>query len=988
MVFVKKRFKFKAPVRPEPNPTHSFDAAHRAALQQFSCHRDLLGQRHTGMLNHLHQLIRCHPAQHFGVLLPGHQLGFHHAGEVNAVISHHGNILRDAQARFLQSNAAAHGREIIGEEDAGGPLGQCQQGPGLLGTAVGIVIHTAAHIFFGDLQPQLRTALVEARQPVLRHRRALAMDKGDAAVAVGVGVPHQRRKPVDIIGKDCHLGSEDFFSLVSNTGGGYSFYRDARLRRLTRYRYNNSPLDMDGHRIYINDGGTIWNPGWQPAKTELDRYTCRHGLGYTILQGEKNGIAAAQELFVPRGDACEIDRLTLENKTAAPRTLDVFSYVEFCLWDAMDDSSNFQRNFSTGEVEVVESAIYHKTEYRERRDHYAVFWANAPVTSFDTSRDAFCGVYGGPAAPEAVKAGHCSNSIAHGWAPVGAHHFHLTLAPGERKSIIFGLGYIENPVGEKFSAPGIINKARAEAMMARYATDAQVDAARRALADYWQELLSGWQLTSGEEKLDRMVSLWNQYQCMVTFNMSRSASYYESGIGRGMGFRDSCQDLLGFVHMIPSRARERILDIAATQFEDGSAYHQYQPLTKKGNSDVGSGFNDDPLWLIACTAAYLRETGDWSILDEPVAFDNDVTRAQPLMEHLRRSFRYTHTHLGPHGLPLIGRADWNDCLNLNCFSEHPGESFQITGPSEGPVAESVFIAGMFVKYGREYAELCDHLHLTEEAASARTAIDAVEQATLTAGWDGAWFRRAYDAFGAPVGSRECDEGQIFIEPQGMCVMAGIGRETGQAEAALKSVEERLDTPYGVVLLQPAYTTYRLNLGEISSYPPGYKENAGIFCHNNPWISCAETVLGHGDRAFAVYKKTCPAYIEDISEIHRTEPYVYSQMVAGRDAPTFGEAKNSWLTGTAAWTFVNVSQYILGIQPTLDGLRVDPCIPHTLAGYTVTRRYRGAVYHIRVENPHAVQKGVQSVTVNGAPIAGTLLPLAKAGESVEVSVILG
>ena len=785
-----------------------------------------------------------------------------------------------------------------------------------------------------------------------------------------------------------YLGSEDFFSLVSNTGGGYSFYRDARLRRLTRYRYNNSPLDQDGHRIYIKDGSTIWNPGWQPTKTELDAYTCRHGLGYTILEGEKNGIAAVQELFVPRGDACEIDRLTLTNRTAAPKTLDVFSYVEFCLWDAMDDSSNFQRNFSTGEVEVEGSAIYHKTEYRERRDHYAVFWTNTPVTSFDTSRDAFCGVYGGPAAPQAVLAGHCSGSIAHGWAPVGAHHFHLTLAPGEQKRIIFGLGYIENPQAEKFTAPGILNKTRAEAMMARYATDAQVDAARKALADYWQELLSGWQLTSGEEKLDRMVSLWNQYQCMVTFNMSRSASYYESGIGRGMGFRDSCQDLLGFVHMIPSRARERILDIAATQFEDGSAYHQYQPLTKKGNRDVGSGFNDDPLWLIAGTTAYLRETGDWSILDESVAFDNDTAKAQPLMEHLRRSFNYTRTHLGPHGLPLIGRADWNDCLNLNCFSAHPGESFQITGPSEGPVAESVFIAGMYVKYGHEYAALCDHLGLTDEAAAARQSIDAVEQAALTAGWDGAWFRRAYDAFGAPVGSRECDEGQIFIEPQGMCVMAGIGLKTGQAAQALKSVEERLDTKYGVVLQQPAYTSYRLNLGEISSYPPGYKENAGIFCHNNPWISCAETVLGHGDRAFAVYKKTCPAYIEDISEIHRTEPYVYSQMIAGRDAPTFGEAKNSWLTGTAAWTFVNVSQYILGIQPTLNGLRIDPCIPHTLTGYTVTRRYRRAIYHIRVENPHAVQKGVVSVTVNGSAITGNLLPLAKPGETVEATVVMG
>ena len=785
-----------------------------------------------------------------------------------------------------------------------------------------------------------------------------------------------------------YLGSEDFFSLVSNTGGGYSFYRDARLRRLTRYRYNNSPLDQDGHRIYIKDGSTIWNPGWQPTKTELDAYTCRHGLGYTILEGEKNGIAAVQELFVPRGDACEIDRLTLTNRTADPKTLDVFSYVEFCLWDAMDDSSNFQRNFSTGEVEVEGSAIYHKTEYRERRNHYAVFWTNTPVTSFDTSRDAFCGVYGGPAAPQAVLAGHCSGSIAHGWAPVGAHHFHLTLAPGEQKRIIFGLGYIENPQTEKFTAPGILNKTRAEAMMARYATDAQVDAARKALADYWQELLSGWQLTSGEEKLDRMVSLWNQYQCMVTFNMSRSASYYESGIGRGMGFRDSCQDLLGFVHMIPSRARERILDIAATQFEDGSAYHQYQPLTKKGNRDVGSGFNDDPLWLIAGTTAYLRETGDWSILDESVAFDNDTAKAQPLMEHLRRSFNYTRTHLGPHGLPLIGRADWNDCLNLNCFSAHPGESFQITGPSEGPVAESVFIAGMYVKYGHEYAALCDHLGLTDEAAAARQSIDAVEQAALTAGWDGAWFRRAYDAFGAPVGSRECDEGQIFIEPQGMCVMAGIGLKTGQAAQALKSVEERLDTKYGVVLQQPAYTSYRLNLGEISSYPPGYKENAGIFCHNNPWISCAETVLGHGDRAFAVYKKTCPAYIEDISEIHRTEPYVYSQMIAGRDAPTFGEAKNSWLTGTAAWTFVNVSQYILGIQPTLNGLRIDPCIPHTLTGYTVTRRYRGVIYHIRVENPHAVQKGVVSVTVNGSAITGNLLPLAKPGETVEATVVMG
>ena len=785
-----------------------------------------------------------------------------------------------------------------------------------------------------------------------------------------------------------YLGSEDFFSLVSNTTGGYSFYRDARLRRLTRYRYNNSPMDSEGRRIYINDGGVIWNPGWQPVKTELDAYSCRHGLGYTVVEGKKNGVRASQQLFVPVGDACEIDRVVIANESDAPKSLDVFSYVEFCLWDAMDDSSNFQRNYSTGEVEIVGSALYHKTEYRERRDHYAVFWANQEADGFDTSRDAFIGVYGSPAAPEAVLAGKCTNSEAHGWAPIGAHHFHLELAPGESRSIILGLGYIENPQQEKWAAHGVINKTRAESMMARYKTNAQVDDALAALAAYWENLLAGFSVKSSEEKLDRMVNIWNQYQCMVTFNMSRSASYYESGMGRGMGFRDSCQDLLGFVHMIPERARTRILDIAATQFPDGSAYHQYQPLTKKGNLAVGSGFNDDPLWLIAAVSAYIRETGDVSILDEMVDFDNDASLAQPLMEHLRRSFNYTRTHLGPHKLPLIGRADWNDCLNLNCFSEHPGESFQITGPSEGPVAESVFIAGMFVKYGLEYADLCELTGLGEEAADARQSVAEMEKAALSAGWDGEWFVRAYDAFGAPVGSHICDEGQIFIEPQGMCVMAGLGVKTGEAETALKSVEKHLDTKYGIVLNQPAYTSYRLNLGEISSYPPGYKENAGIFCHNNPWISCAETVLGHGDRAFEVYRKTCPAYIEDISEIHRTEPYVYSQMIAGKDAPTHGEAKNSWLTGTAAWTFVNVSQYILGVQPTLVGLAIDPCIPKALSGFTLTRRYRGATYHVTVDNCAGVEKGVASVTVDGKRIEGNILPILPEGSEASVLVTMG
>ena len=761
-----------------------------------------------------------------------------------------------------------------------------------------------------------------------------------------------------------YLGNESFFSLISNTCGGYSFYKDAKLLRLTRYRYNNVPADTNGRYYFIRHNKTVWTPGWQPVKTKLDSYECHHGLGYSRFISSKNGIVADLTAFVPLHETCEVNRIVLTNNNDTEETLDLTSYVEFCFWNAVDDSTNFQRNLSLGEVEICGSELYHKTEYRERRNHFAYYTVNAPIDGFDTSRDDFLGVYGSVERPQSVLDGISHNSIASGGAVIGSHHLKLTLAPGESKSFIFLLGYSENPVNDKWEAPNTIKKDNARATMQRFSTDEQVNTALQTLKNYWNDLLSTYALESKDEKLNRMVNIWNQYQCMVTFNMSRSASYFESGTGRGMGFRDSCQDLLGFVHLIPDRARQRILDIAATQFEDGSAYHQYQPLTKKGNSDIGSGFNDDPLWLIAGTAAYLKETGDFTILDEIVDFNNDSTLARPLMEHLKRSFDYTLTHLGPNQLPLIGRADWNDCLNLNCFSKEPGESFQTFGPSEGPVAESVFIAGMFVKYGREYAQINELLGNESEARRAYEAVDKMYDTILDAGWDGEWFLRAYDAFGEKVGSKECEEGQIYIEPQGFCVLADVGVTDGYAKKALDSVKDRLDTKYGIVLQQPAYTTYHVNLGEISSYPPGYKENAGIFCHNNPWVSIAETRIGRGDRAFEIYRRTCPAYIEDISEIHRTEPYVYSQMIAGCDAPKHGEAKNSWLTGTAAWTFVNVSQYILGIRPSFYGLEIDPCIPSELEEFTVTRKYRNAIYKIHVMNPNHAEKGIRKVTING------------------------
>ena len=785
-----------------------------------------------------------------------------------------------------------------------------------------------------------------------------------------------------------YLGCNDFFSLISNTCGGYSFYKDAKLLRLTRYRYNDTPNDVNGKYFYIKDGDTIWNPGWKPTKTELDSYECRHGIGYSRFISSKNDVQASVLAFVPMNDTCEINQVKLTNNSSSSKTLSLFSYVEWCLWNADDDMKNFQRNFSTGEVEIVDSTIFHKTEYRERRNHYAVYSVNAKIDGFDTIRDEFLGAYNGTDDPTAVKNGACTNSVASGWQPIASHQINITLNPGETRSFVFVLGYIENPEDEKWESKGVVNKKRAYEMLDRYKTDADVDKAFAELNEYWNGLLSKYTVKSSNDKVDRMVNIWNQYQCMVTFNMSRSASYYESGIGRGMGFRDSCQDLLGFVHLIPDRARERIIDIASTQFQDGSAYHQYQPLTKKGNSDIGSGFNDDPLWLIAGTSAYVRETGDTTILTEMVPYDNDMSVATPLMGHLKRSFDYTVNHKGPHNLPLIGRADWNDCLNLNCFSEHPGESFQTFGPSEGPVAESVFIAGMFVKYGEEYAQLCELMGDQKEADYAREEVAKMYDVVLKDGWDGDWFVRAYDAYGQKIGSKECEEGQIYIESNGFCSLAGIGVKEGLAKKALDSVKEKLDTKYGVMILQPAYTRYHLELGEISSYPPGYKENAGIFCHNNPWVSIAETVIGRGDRAFEIYQKTCPAYCEEFSEIHRTEPYVYSQMVAGRDAKFHGEAKNSWLTGTAAWTFVNVSQYILGVYPTHNGLSIDPCVPKDFGDFELTRKFREGTYNIKVQNPDKVEKGIKSITVDGKAIDGCVIPYVKGKETYDVVVTMG
>jgi cellobiose phosphorylase len=794
-----------------------------------------------------------------------------------------------------------------------------------------------------------------------------------------------------------YLGMESFFGMISNTGAGYSFMIDARKLRITRYRYNNVPMDGGGRYFYVKDqrSGAFWSPGWLPAKQPLDFYECRHGQGYSIITGEKDGIRVSTRFFVPMDATLEVWETDIENRSNEEKQISLFSFIEFCLWEALTDATNLQRTLNLGEVEVDKNVIYHKTEYRERRNHFAFFAVSEEPAGFDTDRDAFLGPYNGFHDPAAVREGGSKNSLACGWNPCGSFEIKMTLQPGEVKKINFLLGYAENPENEKFSSKDVVNKKYVKPVIKKYLKRAQSEKAFNALKKNWDNLLSRLQVSTPMPELDTMVNIWNQYQCVITYNMARSTSFFETGIGRGIGFRDACQDLFGAVHLLPKeKSRQRILDLAAIQWRNGACYHQYQLLDKKGNADVGTGFNDDPCWLILASASYIKETGDWSILDVKADFDNNPKDRAPLYDHLKLSYLYILKHLGPHKLPLIGRADWNDCLNLTMTSIKPGDTFQADATAAdlkdkiGSVPESLMIAAQFVWAGRELTCMAEKKKDAVTARKAEKASKDMIEAINEAGWDGEWFLRAYDRFGNKIGSKENKEGKIFIEPQAFMGWAGIGLEDGKLKKALNSLKKHLYTEHGVVVQQPAYSEYNFNLGEITSYPPGVKENAGVFCHPNGWVVIAECNLGRGDEAMMYYKTICPAAREAISDLHKCEPYVYSQMIAGRDSRRFGEAKNSWLTGTASANFYAVSQYLMGIKPDYNGLRIDPCVPKEWKRFSIRRHFRGALYRIDVENPKGVNKGVRMMNVDGKKYMGNLIPVFNDGKIHKVKIIMG
>lgn len=754
-----------------------------------------------------------------------------------------------------------------------------------------------------------------------------------------------------------YLGSEQYCALMSNTAGGYSFYRDPKERRITRYRYNNVPMDRGGRYIYIRDNKTkdFFSPSWQPVM-KLDKYECRHGMGYTIIKSEYSGIQAKTTYFVPLGENLEI--WMLEIKSSKTRDLSIFPFVEFCLWDALNDMTDYQYNLNIGQTEFKDNIIYHLSRYRVTQDVVGYLsCANATPKGFDTQRRDFMGNYGDFSAPRAVVEGKTNNSIACGWAPVGALMLPCHLRAGETKTFIFVLGFSEDIKEPPHKAKKFSKKETVEKELQK-------------LKAYWDENLNNFSCRTPDDELDLMANTWNQYQCRTTFNWSRSASYYESGIGRGMGFRDSNQDTLGFVHMIPEKVKERIKDLAATQLPDGSAYHQYSPLTKKANPSDHK-YGDDHLWLIFSTAGYLKETGDLKFLKEKVPFAGK--KSGTMYEHLERAINFSLKNIGPHGLPRILFADWNDCLNLD---QGKGK------------AESVMVAQMLVGAAHEMAKIAELVGKSADIKKYTIISEKMKSVVNKKAWDGEWYVRAYTDDSKPVGSNVCEEGKIYLETQAWAVLSGTADDV-RGKKCMDSVRRHLATEHGIQVMTPPYSKFYYQYGSIGVYPPGLKENGAIFCHPNPWAMAAECMLGRGDRAYEYYRAILPAARNEIADLHKTEPYVYCQMIAGKYHQDFGEGKNSWLTGSACWNFVAVSQYILGIRPDYGGLLVDPCIPKDWKGFSVKRRFRGSDYYITVRNPYGVSKRVKSVVMDGKKLSSNLLPHdTKPGKEHHVEVIMG
>jgi cellobiose phosphorylase len=758
-----------------------------------------------------------------------------------------------------------------------------------------------------------------------------------------------------------YLGNSEYCAMISNTAGGYSFHIDPRNRRITRYRYNNIPTDRPGRYLYIRDSktGRYWSPTWQPTLTKLDSYECRHGLGYTKISSSGHGIESIVTYFVPVGHNVEIWSMTLKNTTSDEMYLKIFSYCEFCLWDATRDQNDLQSIQFVGISRYNDGAIlYH---FFDESTGYVFFASSEKIESYDCNRETFIGKYRDESKPAAVERGDCFGSEAIGGNPIAATCSSISLKPMESKTIV----YVQGVAKEKSEVKSLVLK---------FIDKGSIDNELHKLREQWSSYLSKMNVETDDSDFDTMVNVWNQYQCRVTFDWSRYVSFYETGIGRGMGFRDCCQDILGVVHAFPERVRQRIIDLAKVQFENGRVYHIYFPLTGEGGfpyyvkKDMPF-FSDDHLWLIPAVAEYMKETGDFSIINEEVNFVDGPPTS--IYKHMQKSISFAQSKMGNHSLPLLGTADWNDPLSI---------------PGPNNAAESVFAAMLYHKVLLDLAELSNESRMSSEAQEYSTLAKKTKDHLNKIAWDGDWYIRAFDDSGKPIGSKACEEGKIYLNTQSWSVLSGIATEE-RAQRSMDSAREYLDTSHGLALLAPTYSRYYSEIGGLTSYAPGLKENGSIWSHANAWAIIAECMLARGDQAFEYYRKLAPPTKNGIAEIRKSEPYVYAQTIAGADHKSFGEARQSWLTGTAAWMMKAATNWIIGVRPQYHGLLIDPCVPAVWRSFRMTRQFRNAIYEILFSNPTGVSKGIKAIRVDGKPFESNLLPAFSDGKTHKITVTM-
>lgn len=767
-----------------------------------------------------------------------------------------------------------------------------------------------------------------------------------------------------------YLGQGQYGGIISNTGGGYSFDRDPKNRRVTRYRYNAIPVDQPGRYVYIRDqaSGKFWSPTWQPTPLrKLADYQCRHGPGYTRITSRYAGLRAELLYFVPlvaEGGSppkapCELWVMTLRNTSRRERHVRTFSYVEFSMWSADPDLYNLDWGQHVLHSRVEDGTIRMETSSRPA---VTFFSSSLPPYGFDTDREVFVGSYRDLANPVVVESGEPENSQARRGNNVGVLCHDFTLLPGEEREIVYILGVTDN-------------ESLVRQTVSYYREVVNVREAFKQLEEDWRDYLEKFQVETPDAEMNAMLNTWHQVQCRATLFWSRFASAYETGLGRGMGTRDSAQDTLATVQNAPQRVRQNLSTLWKLQFSDGHTWHQVFPLTGEGGAglaaeypDFPQWFCDDHLWLLIAVCAYLRETGDFSYLDErlPYADGEDDT----VWGHMRRAVEFTEKHRGPHGLPRLGFSDWDDTMNLDHGSGK---------------AESVMAAQQFCRAMLDLVELCDALGKVDDAGRFRALKDEMAEKINLAAWDGEWYTRAYDDEGKPVGVKRAEFHQIGLNSQTWAVI-GECAPRDRAEQAMRSAHTRLNSPFGIAILAPGYTHYDARVGGTTTYPPGAKENGGIFCHANTWAIVAAARLGWNELAYQYYRQIMPLRRTD-SDVYKVEPYVYCANICGPEHAQFGYGRNSWLSGTASWTYVAATQWILGIRPTFAGLKVSPCIPAAWEGYSARRVFREVTYQISVKR---IGSGnIAALTVNGKPIVGDVIPFPTDGtESVRVECRLG